>query len=61
MITVCIILIILLSILLVAMIVDRGKHPEDYKVPERRKKRRHTSSRPVYGPPWAGKRVIKRN
>lgn len=39
MVAVCVILLIPLSILMVAMIVDSIKHPEFYKVPPRRKKR----------------------
>ena len=44
MIIVYIILAILLSLLLVAIIVDWVKHPEDYKEPPKRKKRRRRTS-----------------
>ena len=44
-----------LVILLVAMIRDKKKHPEDYKVPERRKKHRgHTQINRGPGLPWMG-------
>ena len=39
MLVICYILLILLLVLLVAMIRDRIKHPEDYPVPKKRRKR----------------------
>lgn len=50
-----IIVLIGLIILLVAMIRDKQKHPEDYKIPERRKKpraRKQINKGP--GLPWMG-------
>ena len=44
MIIVCVILLIPLSILMVTMIVDSIKYPEDYKIPKRWKKRRNSDN-----------------
>ena len=50
-----IIIVIGLVILLVAMLRDKKKHPEDYKVPESRKKQRgHTQINRGPGLPWFG-------
>lgn len=50
-----IIIVIGLVILLVAMLRDKKKHPEDYQVPKRRKKRRaHKQINKGPGLPWMG-------
>ena len=54
-----IIIVIGLGILLVAMIRDKKKHPEDYKIPERRKKPRKTSEYRYTGLPWMGGKKIR--
>lgn len=52
MIIIYLILVILLTALLVAIIVDWVKHPEDYKAPPKRKKRRRKISTHQRGLPW---------
>ena len=54
-----IIIVIGLVILLVAMLRDKKKHPEDYKVPERRKKCRRTPEYRYTGLPWMGGKKIR--
>ncbi len=59
MILIYVILVILLSALLVAIIVDWVKHPEDYKEPPKRKKRRKTPEYRYTGLPWMGGKKIR--
>ena len=51
--------VIALVILLIAMLRDKKKHPEDYKVPERRKKPRKTPEYRYTGLPWMGGKKIR--
>ena len=51
--------VIVLVIFLVAMIRDKKKHPEDYKIPERRKKHHKTPEYRYTGLPWMGGKKIR--
>ena len=48
-----------LIILLVAMLRDKKKHPEDYRMPERRKKPSKTPEYRYTGLPWQGGKKIR--